>query len=236
MITKNENRVAMPGSRIRLVTASKGDPSIEAARLGSDFTMVHEWLREYISKPAEVGRNGPVCPFVPPALREYAIEFVFRYDVDATDDDVTRAALLDELVEFDATATPISKAGSSLASRLIIMPLADREGWRRIDRIYESMKDHAVRAHLMIGQFHPDCDERAIRNDAFPVSRSPLALVAVRRMAPHDVLFLHDRKPWFNHYREKFRTHIERGKIRDALMLELYANAVAAHEEIGDLR
>jgi hypothetical protein len=40
----------------------------------------------------------------------------------------------------------------------------------------------------------------------------PLGLFAARRMAPHDVLFLHRDPRWFELYRERFGGHFNRGK------------------------
>lgn len=225
----------MTGVRIQLITASAHASSEAAARFAADYALVHDWLRDYVSEPAaELGRTGAVCPFVPVAMREKSIEFVFRYDVTARDRDQARAALLAEIDDFDATAAPTGNAGSSLASRLIVMPYADRGGWRWLDQVYESLKDHAVSAHLMIGQFHPDCEERAVRNSNFRVSRAPIALLAIRRMAPHDVLFLHDARDWFRRYQDKFKSHMERGRVRDELMLKLYTDAVAKHGQSGE--
>jgi hypothetical protein len=39
------------------------------------------------------------------------------------------------------------------------------------DESYGALKDAAVGAGLMIGQFHPACAEPAARNPAFPVHR-----------------------------------------------------------------
>jgi hypothetical protein len=200
-------------------------------RLGQDLSMVLEWLQNYVAAPSErIGRPGPVCPFVPAALSDNAIRFGFYYGVDGTDPDEVRSLLIDELREFNRTAAPPNRAGTSLSSLVIVLPDTASPGWATMDAVYEDLKEFAVTSGLMVGQFHPDCDERAVRNPAFPVSKSPVGLFAARRMAPHDVLFLHSDPRWFCVYQERFGEHFSRGKVRDPLMRELYWNATRAFE------
>jgi hypothetical protein len=198
-------------------------------RLGQDLSTVLRWLHDYVSEPSpHIGRNGPVCPFVPSALGDNAIRFSFYYGIDGRNPEEIRSLLFDELAEFDRTAAPAGKAGTSLASLVVVLPDTGAPGWVAMDEAYPDLKEFAVRSGLMVGQFHPACDERAVRNPAYPVSRSPVGLFAARRMAPHDVLFLHDDPRWFQIYRERFAGHYEKGKVRDPLMRELYSNAVRA--------
>jgi heptaprenyl diphosphate synthase len=197
-------------------------------RVEADLAVVLRWLREYVSKPTkDVGRTGPVCPFVPPALDDNAVRFDFFYDLDCRDPERLRSVVVDLLHEFEKTAAPPSRAGTSLASMIIVLPDTDAEGWAAIDALYPVLKGVAIELGLMIGQFHPNCDERAVRNPAFPVSISPIALLAVRRIAPHDVLFLHDDERWFTAYEERFGTNIRAGKVRDTFMRELHATATS---------
>jgi heptaprenyl diphosphate synthase len=195
-------------------------------RLSRDLSTVVHWLHRYVSEPLpHIGRSGPVCPFVPAALSDDAVRFSFHYGVDGRHPDQLITLLDKELDTFDRTAPPVGRAGTSLASLIIALPDTGQDGWVIMDEIYERLKEIAVGRGLMVGQFHPACDERAVRNPGFRVSRAPIGLFAVRRMAPHDVLFLHGDARWFGVYRERFGTHFSRGKVRDPLMRELYRNA-----------
>lgn len=180
-------------------------------RLDRDMSTVLGWLRNYIGAPSDrIGRPGPVCPFVPGALNAGAIRFSFHYGVDGCDAGELHGLVSTELREFKATSEPPKSSGISLDSLLVVLPDAAEEGWRGIDESYGALKDIAVGAGLMIGQFHPACAEPAVRNPAFPVSRSPIALYAVRHMAPHDALFLHAERDWFEKYRTRFASHAPR--------------------------
>jgi arylformamidase len=80
----------------------------------------------------------------------------------------------------------------------------------------------------MIGQFHDRCDERAAHNPDFRVSHSPVPLAAIRRMAVHDVLFLRERREWFEGYVARFgRRYRTDTQGLDAQYVSLYHQARA---------
>jgi heptaprenyl diphosphate synthase len=205
---------------------SFSDARLDDAVLENDLATVHTWLRDYVSRPAPaMGRTGPVCPFVPPALSAGAMRFRFHYGLDGLDKAVLTALVTESLHEFQMTTDPPGRSGSSLASALIVLPDAVPGGWKVIDDVYAELKELAVQLGLMIGQFHPACDERSVRNGLFAVSRSPVALFAVRHMAVHDVLFLHGQSSWFEAYHLRFARHFQDGRVRDPLMRDLFAEA-----------
>jgi heptaprenyl diphosphate synthase len=130
-----------------------------------------------------------------------------------------------EIGEFAKAGRPLRNTGVLLESRLVVMPRMDADGWERLDAAYGDLKDFAVELGLMIGQFHPRCDERAVRNPDFRVSVAPVAMLAIRYMAPHDILFLHRSERWFKEYDSRFQSHFQRGRIRDSLLVSLYSTA-----------
>jgi hypothetical protein len=192
--------------------------------------LVDAWLREYVSvADGRVGRSGPVCPFIPRALAEQAVETRIRYDIDGSSEPELNDELRAEIREFGETGRPPPNSGVLLESRLIIMPRMARAGWDCLDAVYAYLKNFAVESGLMIGQFHPLCDERAVRNPDFRVSVAPVAMLAIRHMAPHDILFLHDSEQWFKEYDLRFGSHFQRRRIRDPLLLSLYSDARDRH-------
>lgn len=192
--------------------------------------LVDTWLREYVSVgDRRVGRSGPVCPFIPRALAQHAVQIDIRYDIAGSSESELIDKLQAEISEFATPGRPLHNAGALLESRLMVMPRMDTEGWGRLDAVYERLKDFAVELGIMIGQFHPRCDERAVRNPDFRVSIAPVAMLAIRHMAPHDILFLHRSERWFKEYDSRFRLHFKRGRIRDPLLLSLYNSARDRH-------
>jgi len=192
--------------------------------------VVEAWLREYVSVDDQrVGRSGPVCPFIPRALTQSAVEIRIRCDIDGCDEPELIDQLRAEISDFCEAGRPPSSSGVILDSRLIVMPRMGPEEWEHLDTVYEHLKNFAVESGVMIGQFHPHCDERAVRNPAFKVSVAPVALLAIRHMAPHDILFLHRSEAWFNEYESRFRSHFEHGRVRDSFLLSLYHGARDRH-------
>jgi hypothetical protein len=192
--------------------------------------LVDAWLREYVSVgDRRVGRSGPVCPFIPHALAQHAVDTHIRYDIDGSSEPELNNELRAEISEFGKAGRPPHNTGVLLESRLIVMPRMGPAGWERLDAVYAYLKGFAVGLGLMIGQFHPRCDERAVRNSDFRVSIAPIAMLAIRHMAPHDILFLHPSGRWFKEYDSRFRSHFERGRIRDSLLLSLYSRARDSH-------
>jgi hypothetical protein len=200
------------------------------SRSGEYRRLVDAWLREYVSvADRRVGRSGPVCPFIPRALAQQALQTDIRYDITGHSASELLDKLRAEISDFATTGRPEHNTGVVLESKLVVMPGMGAAGWERLDAVYESLKNFAVERGLMIGQFHPHCAERAVRNPDFKVSVAPVAMLAIRHMAPHDILFLHRSEQWFKEYYSRFRSHFERGRIRDSLMLSLYRAACDRH-------
>jgi uncharacterized protein DUF6875 len=192
--------------------------------------LVDAWLREHVAVgDRRVGRSGPVCPFIPHALAQHAVRTDIRYDIAGSSESELIDKLRAEISEFAAAGRPLRNTGVQLESKLVVMPCLDTEGWERLDAAYGHLKDFAVERGLMVGQFHPRCDERAVRNPDFRVSVAPVAMLAIRHMAPHDILFLHRSERWFNEYHSRFQSYYQRGRIRDSLLLSLYRAARDRH-------
>ncbi|MGO4422546.1 DUF6875 domain-containing protein, partial [Streptomyces sp. MCAF7] len=196
---------------------------------GTTKALIHDWLNGYIAQPnGRLGRGGAVCPFVAPSLRAGSLEIRVRTvgsaPVAGTVIDMVRHALDEfELIEWEGS-------NPALRSLLVAMPDLAPTECHLLDEAHRAVKSAAVRRGMMIGQFHPLCEEPAARNPGLPVNRSPVPLVAIRPMALHDVLFLKDRKEWFEEYHRRFGSHYK--PSRDAiepLFVELFQRACAEH-------
>jgi heptaprenyl diphosphate synthase len=187
------------------------------------------WLSDYIRQPhSELGRTGPVCPFVEPAQRAGALEIRVRL-VGPTPsqtliDEIVRCGL-DEFSEVDW------KAGNpNLRSLLLVLPDLPPEHLHLLDAAHTALKPESVRRGLMIAQFHEKCREKAARNPEFEVSYAPVPMMAVRSMAIHDVLFLADRREWFEEYASRFGARYSNSAHGiDPLLTEMYERACATH-------
>ncbi|MGW0246617.1 DUF6875 domain-containing protein [Nocardia goodfellowii] len=161
------------------------------------------WLREYIGSPhPDLGRDGPVCPFVLPALKAGGLK-VLEHRWSGGYDPARMAALIHTLVDR-FHERPDGPVRSELNALAVVVTGLPRTRWPLIDAGHRRAKHEVVARGYMVGQFHPECREPAVHNPFFAVNTAPYPLLAVRRMAVHDILFLHQDPLWFEEYRKLF--------------------------------
>jgi uncharacterized protein DUF6875 len=171
--------------------------------IDSTLAIVDSWLTEYISaRHPEIGRIGPICPFVAPSRKNRTMEIRVRF--------VGRSPTL-ELIEEIARSSLrefglITWQGRNPMLRAVIVVLPDlrSEDTKLLDEAQTRVKDEFVEQGLMVGQFHENCEVTAARNPDFTVSRAPVPVLAIRTIALHDIFFLSEHRHWFEKYREKF--------------------------------
>jgi hypothetical protein len=193
----------------------------------SDASQLMDWIRDYICKPhPDLGRKGPVCPFVPPSLRRDQLFMTFHYEVDGHSPHEIEC-----LIRYYGQLFLETKADSTDSTLLVAFPKIPADRQPVMDRVHAEVKPDLVRQGLMAGQFHVSCPEPAARNPLFPVSISPIPFVALRHMAVHDILFLHGNAEWFEVYRARFGERYEQGQIRDQVFVRLFKEASEQRRE-----
>src|SRR5512139_99730 len=166
MTTGAEQGTLRALARLAAVTTAS-PPNGSEERLLKDLDVLRVWLTDYIGQPdRRLNRKGPVCPFVPAAVKSGALKVKFRYEITGEDSDGLTSLLRDELERFMAGET------GSLDSLVVVLPDLVDAGLSALDEAHARLKDAAVAGGAMIGQFHPECDERSVRNAEFRVSRS----------------------------------------------------------------
>lgn len=203
------------------------------ARVGElssdDFKrVVRSWLVDVVAKPdRRLGRSGGICPAVRGAVAADALEIVIqgitRKPGEAELRDIVRSAVQGfEMVNWrsprrDLRALVVVLPGLAAAEAVIL------------DRLHSEMKDFVARSGMMFAQFHPMCDVRSARNPDLVVGSSPLPLLAFRPMAAHDILFLGERREWFDEYAARFGDLAQRSGWVDPFVAGAYQNASAKH-------
>ncbi|WP_019852945.1 tryptophan 2,3-dioxygenase [Actinopolyspora mortivallis] len=188
-----------------------------------EFTEVRRWFEEYLEEHDErLGRSGAVCPFVQPALRNDCV----RFELAEADDPVELAELTSvmegQIERFEKVDWPEGKV--DISALVTVLRGVSEERAVLLDDAQRAVKGTAVRNGLMIGQFHPRCPDPSARNPEFAVSRAPEPLFVIRRMAFHDILFLHDVPELFAEYDRRFGHYYHEraaGKV-DPRFAELY--------------
>ncbi|MBL1087678.1 hypothetical protein JK359_38105 [Streptomyces actinomycinicus] len=200
-----------------------------AVDLASALETVDTWLTEYISaKHPEIGRTGPICPFVAPSRKNRTLEIRLRLVGPAPTpglvEEIARSSLREyELTDWQGT-------NPMLQSMVVVLPDLRSTDTGLLDRAQEQVKDDFVAHGLMIGQFHENCEVTAARNPGFAVSRAPVPVLAIRAIALHDVFFLSGRPQWFRTYQEKFGKFFGPGStVTDPLLVERYREGERAY-------
>lgn len=161
------------------------------------------WIQNFVAKAhPELGRSGPVCPFLPRALRDNSLSF---RTIDAND---LSAEALDELVRqyasiFLAMQPNSGKARLNKTIVLIFQGIADEDASAVIEAAHGRLKPFFVERGLMLGEFHKTHQAPGVHNVNFRPLQSPLPLLVIRYMVPSDLQFL-DRDAYAPELRESF--------------------------------
>lgn len=173
------------------------------ASIDSMIETVDSWLTEYITvHHPEIGRIGPICPFVAPARKNRTMEIRVRFVGQSPSVELIEEVAQSSMREYRL----ISWQGRNpmLRAMLIIFPDLRSEDTGLLDEAQIRVKDAFVADGLMVGQFHENCQVTAARNPDFAVAKAPVPVLAIRAMALHDIFFLSERRHWFEKYRELF--------------------------------
>lgn len=182
------------------------------------------WIDEFITKPHElIGRAGAVCPFVEPSMR--AGTFHLEEWPVAADISVEGLAQMTRRMADTFQAAQWTGRHRTLHTLVVVLLGLPETSYGLLDEVHSMVKPGLVNRGLMLGQFHPECDERAARNPDFKVSRAPVPMLAMRHIAFHDVLFLSSDPECFRAYEELYGARYERGTVPDPMFAEIVAQA-----------
>ncbi|MFG2877418.1 DUF6875 domain-containing protein [Streptomyces sp. NPDC048337] len=177
------------------------------------------WSRDFlVSSHPELGRTGPVCPYTQPSLRKE----LFHLAVPSADCEDLASAVDSLRTRHAALSEPLSPEDRELLTILLVLPSFDPTDSVELDELQRKAKDEFVAEGLMIGQFHPVCEEPGLYNEAFRPLRAPLPLLAVRKLLVFDLPFLVSDDSHMDHYLQRFAPAIP-ARIRDQLVSRVVA-------------
>jgi hypothetical protein len=174
----------------------------------SQFQQVVHWARTYLCQPhPELGREGPVCPYVEMSLKQGLFWLTAYPGCRPTRAEI--AAIAARYREWFLELSPISGKQAEYKAILILFPdLPPDEAPGIIDRVQTALKPEFVAEGLMIGQFHTTCDYPALWNREFHPLRSPVPLLAIRYMLRTDAPFLIKESDALDMYLRRFGTDV----------------------------
>ncbi len=185
-----------------------GDLCGETASPGiADLRQIATWAVKFLNAPnQQLGRRGPVCPFTRLSMNNNSF-LLARADcehdvqsVESTVDQYRRWFL--ELLEQSV------RTREHLLTILVVLPGFDRADSSPLDALQRRLKGAFVREGLMVGQFHPHCEQSGLWNEDFRPLKAPIPLLAIRRMVASDLPFLLGSASHLSAYLDRFAPDI----------------------------
>ena len=209
-LSKNFQAVGHFNAEVYAKSLSVADKPYQEIILAKVMQM-HAWASLYLRSPhQDLGRVGPVCPFVPLAIKKntFLITHHLCYP-DTTIDDI-QALMRDYKVHFQALAKAHYPINDKYCSFMIVFVSATHDATYLIDliqRVQTELKPHFIKDNTMIGQFFDGCDVQGIHNKAFKPFDAPVPTLAIRTLMPQDLVFVTDTAENMRLYRETFEIH-----------------------------
>jgi len=194
---------------------------------------IADWTRDFVSRPhVNLGREGPVCPFVPPAIENNTLWLAVEH-VDGLSE-LEVAVLLNSYKELFLSLHPREEeVGTDIAARktilIIFCDLEEDKASNYVDGIQRALKDGFVRQGLMLGEFHIRSESPGTHNENFFPLQSPLPMLVIRHMVVTDWRFLYTKPEWVQAWLARFHNGV------DARVLVLHLrNLARAIEEAAE--
>jgi hypothetical protein len=174
----------------------------------SDLDALHavaDWIESYVVQPhKDLGRAGPVCPFVPGALERKTFWLAPEQTADWALPAVVE--LMDAYRKLFLEARPID--GDDAKYKVIVVVFTDLPADRAQDVFDGVLEQLAVPSYaedgLVFGPFYEGHEGTAIYNSSFRPFRSPVPFLFVRYGVISDWKFFLDNEDLFNLWARRF--------------------------------
>ena len=176
-----------------------------ADRDSEALTAVADWIRSFVVRPhADLGRPGPVCPFVPRSLERQSLWLAPERVGDGG------AAHVVELM--DAYKRRLLRIGATRGDGsdddVIVVVFGDVPAHRAQALFDEVLAQIAVPSYvedgIVFGPFYGGHQGTAIYNRDFHPFRSPVPFIFVRHAVLDDWKFFLEQPEWFGHWARRY--------------------------------
>jgi hypothetical protein len=163
------------------------------------------WIKTFVVRPHEdLGRAGPVCPFVPGALERKTLWLACEHVGDRSVAHVVE--LLNGYKSLFLDAEPTD--GDGLNYKVVVVVFADLPADRAQGVFDDVLKQIAVPSYvedgIVFGPFYEGNEGTAIYNASFRPFQSPVPFLFVRQGVISDWKFFLDDPEWLNLWAHRF--------------------------------
>lgn len=166
---------------------------------------VADWMKSFVARPhKDLGRDGPVCPFVPESLERKTLWLACEHIADRSVSDVVQL-INGRKTQFLRTQ-PIDGDGANY--KVIVVIFTDLAA-NRAQRIFgEVLRELAVPSYvedgILFGPFYEGNEGTAIYNSGFRPFQSPVPFLFVRHGVISDWKFFLDNDDWLNRWAHRY--------------------------------
>jgi hypothetical protein len=166
---------------------------------------VADWVKTFVARPnQDIGRAGPVCPFVPEAWRRKTLWLAPEHVANHGVPDVVH--LLSDYKSL-LQAQPVQ--GDDRTYTAIVVVFADLSADQArsyLDdvQVQNLKKPSYAEDGVVLGEFHEGNDASAIYNPGFQPFKSPVPFFLVRHAVVSDWKFFLDNEEWLGIWARRF--------------------------------
>ena len=174
----------------------------------SDLHALHavaEWIQTFVARPHEdLGRAGPVCPFVPGALERKTLWLAPEQIADRSVPQLVE--LMNGYKNLFLSAQPTGVDGADYKVIVVVFTELSTD---RAQGLFDDVLEHLavpsyVEDGIVFGPFYEGNAETAIYNADFRPFQSPVPLLFVRQGVISDWKFFLDNQDWLNYWAHRF--------------------------------
>jgi hypothetical protein len=174
----------------------------------SDLDALHavaDWIKTFVVRPhKDLGRAGPVCPFVPEALERKILWLAPEQIADLEAPAVVELMNGYQRLFLDARPTD----GDDATYKVIVIVFTDLSA-DRAQGVFDDVLQHLavpsyVEDGIVFGPFYEGHEGTAIYNSSFRPFRSPVPFLFVRHGVISDWKFFLDNEDWLDLWARRF--------------------------------
>ena len=185
------------------------DDAIKTRQLGSSdlaaLRSVANWIKSFVARPhKDLGRDGPVCPFVPESMERGALWLASEHVAGRSVTDVVQLAQ-GYKTQF-LRAQPNNGDGANYNS--IVVVFTDLPAERAKGLFDDVLNQLAVPSYvedgLVMGGFYEGNEGTAIYNSSFRPFTAPVPFLLIRQAVVGDWKFFLDNEAWLKLWVQRY--------------------------------
>ena len=174
----------------------------------SDLSALHtvaDWIKTFVARPnKDLGRAGPVCPFLPGALERMTLSLAPEQIADRGVPDVVQ--LVNGYKSLFLRADNIE--GDDAIYKAFVVVFTDVSADRAkdsMDEVLQLLADSSyVEDGVVLGEFYEGNEAAAIYNPSFRPFTPPVPFLLMRNTVISDWKFFLDSEDWLNKWARRF--------------------------------